>query len=198
MPIQTKYDLRPGIPLRPTHDAPHRCFISSDFPLQDRIAYLRWVDSELAYCQIKGDLKRELVKKAHEVFVEFGKTVAFAVMSNPTTHCPNATLIYTPHPPNPKNIGVYFANFIPENLPHAEVLARAQREQAIIQVQEGTEEFLALPFVVTGTQIAWGLMVLTNQPSHKPFTPDDIEIARLFTQIATDALTEYHHRQALS
>ena len=192
-PIQTKYDLQPRTCLRPERHSPHRHTVSSNFTLEDRIAHLRWVESELARCQNQGGLQIALVKKAHEVFKEFGKTVTFAVMFNQTT-----VVIHTPDPANPKNIGIYCANYLPENLPHGEILSRAEREQAIIHKQEGNDEFLALPFAIKGTQIIWGLMLLSNQTSQKAFTPDDIEIARLFTQIATNALTDYKHRQALS
>ncbi len=166
---------------------PQRHFVDSTACLSERLSHLRFIESQLGNHDNHANLQHDIFKKANDVFRPFGKMVDFSIITR-------GELVMTFDGNQGKSLRV--SNYTPEKYPQEEIVLRAGREEQIVLKKNGTEEHLAFP-LFRNDEVC-GMMLLSNQATGKPFSDDDLTIAREFSLIASEAMTELFARLSRS
>jgi len=182
--MSTKVYFGPNQPLnRRSSCLSARRVISSSSNFNDRLAHLRQIETQLKQCVSFGDFRQGLIDAAREVFQPFGKTPIHLSLKQD-----GMTMIYTIDPNDPKNISYLMTNDMPPQTPQDEILRKALRQGELVHRIQTPNEFLVIP--VVNRKITAGVLLLSNETSLKRFTPNDIEIAREFSEVISEALAK--------
>ena len=176
-----------------------RHIVTADSDLGQRFCHLHYVESELNRNKSLSELQMDLIPKAQETFRPFGKTLIYMIL-----RVENIYTISMPDPYIPNNIRYYTTNGTPPPHPQDEILQKACRDMILAHETDGRREYLAMPLIrnlvtVQGEERqVVGMMLFSNEISSKPFTKDDIEIAREFSEVISDAITDLVRRLSAS
>ena len=175
-------------PRRPVVDQQKSLIVGEGCSLADRFLYLARTKHTLADCQNLPELQARIFELAFKNFTFSGKSLIYAGFwfRNEFT----ALTVPQERPPFPQNAEIGREAIHPFQ---PELIQEAKETKDIVRGGSEAEAFLAIPLVSDDRSKTLGILLLSNRLSYgrKPITEDDIEVARAFGEVVSEALAHF-------
>ena len=171
---------------------PRSIIVKKGCSLEDKLLYLDQTKHSLESLQNLPELYKRILDLAFKNFSAVGKSVVYAGFWSRDKF--TALTIPKHLPPFPWNAGPYVKIGGEVKYPfQPELIQEAIKEKDIVPGNSKKEKFLAIPLVTEDKNAVLGILLLSNRLSKgkEQITEDDIEVARTFGKVVSEALSRF-------